>query len=295
MEKDGFYINQPVIHDLPMVSVLMTTYNCKEQVFQTLSNIIEQDYPKIQIVIADGGSKDGTVDIIRYFAVKIKTDFERLENRQFHIKWISEPDQGIYDAMNKAYRMSDGDIIAICNDRYTRPDAISMFVNKLLETEKEQNKKNNQPEDWYLTGVHSDLIYVDGKICKRLWRMGKGNGNIHFGWMPAHPTLFLRRQVYETYGLYDISYRISADYDFMLRILKDKRVKLGYIPEILISMFFGGTSNGGGGLGYLSSVWEAYLALLRNRIAFPFTALVCRIIRTFGQYQAAKDYRNNEQ
>lgn len=273
----------------PLVSILMTTYNCKEQLQKTLENVSSQDYPRLEIVIADGGSGDGTVDIIRSFE-------EELNNRkskhpcELALKWISEPDKGIYDGLNKAYRLSSGDIIAICNDRYTRTDAVSLFVQRLLGTEFELKKQKN--EDLQLTGVHADLVYMEGNVCKRLWRMGEGN--IHFGWLPAHPTLFLRRQVYERYGLYDISYKSSSDYDFMLRILKDKKVILGYIPQVMIRMDYGGTSNGGGGLGYLRNVWEAYLALLHNKISFPITAIMCRIVRTVCQYNKAKHYNFNQ-
>ena len=272
----------------PLVSILMTTYNCKEQLQKTLENVSSQDYPRLEIVIADGGSGDGTVDVIRSFE-------EELNNRkskhpcELALKWISEPDKGIYDGLNKAYRLSSGDIIAICNDRYIRTDAVSLFVLKLLETEHEMKK--NKKEDLYLTGVHADLVYMEGNVCKRLWRMGQGN--IHFGWLPAHPTLFLRREVYERYGLYDISYKSSSDYDFMLRILKDKKLILAYIPEVMIRMDYGGTSNGGGGLGYLRNVWEAYLALLHNKILFPITAIMCRIIRTVCQYNKAKQYNTD--
>lgn len=263
----------------PLVSILMTTYNSKNQLAETLANVKEQDYPRIQIVIADGGSEDGTVNIIREFDKNIRNISN--DDKEITLKWVSEPDKGIYDGLNKAYRMSDGEVIAICNDRYTRIDAVSLFIQKLLETEKTSGEDSN------LTGVHADLVYMDGNTCKRLWRMGE-KGNIHFGWMPAHPTLFLRREVYEKYGLYDLSYKSSADYDFMLRILKDHKLQLGYIPEVLISMEFGGTSNGGGGLGYLRNVWESYLCLLHNKISFPLATIVCRIIRTLGQYQTAK-------
>ena len=108
--------------------------------------------------------------------------------------------------------------------------------------------------------------------------------------MPAHPTLYLKREVYEKYGLYDLKYHSSSDYDFMLRILKDGTVKLAYVPEVMIEMFYGGTSNGSG---YWNNVREAYQALLNNRISFPLTAIVCRSFRTLIQYLDAKDYKGS--
>ena len=165
----------------PRVSLILTSYNCRENIEQTLKSIERQDYPQIEVIIVDGGSTDGTVEIVKEYADKTK----------YNCKWISEKDKGIYDAMNKGYMLSQGDIIAFFNDLFLKCDAVSIMVNAII----------NENAD----GAHADLVYADGDKVKRYWHMG--TGNIRQGWMPGHPALYLRREVYEKYGLYDISYK----------------------------------------------------------------------------------------
>ena len=235
------------------VSLILTTYNCKDNLIKTLKSIEEQDYPNIEVVIKDGASIDGTVELIKEYCA----------NSHNNVKYVSKKDNGIYDAMNQGYMLSSGDIIAIFNECYTRKDAISKIV-KVIEDDNES-----------CIGVHTDLIYVSGDKVVREWRMGQGK--IQDGWMPGHPTLFLKREIYEKYGLYDSSFRISADYEFMVRFLKDEKNKLAYIPEKLIAMFYGGTSTGGV-KDYLLSFKESYIALKNNKIK---GALMITIKRTF--------------
>lgn len=256
------------------VSLLMTTYNCREHFRESIQDALGQDYPDLEIVIKDGGSTDGTVDLIGQYADAVNQHPEEYPGKR--ILWSSAEDLGIYDGMNQAYQMSTGDIIAVFNDRFTCRDAVSQMVRAI----------NSEHSD----GVHSDLIYEENGRCKRYWRMGQGK--LQFGWMPAHPTLYLRREIYERYGLYDLSYVSSADYDFVLRILRDRSVKLAYIPRVLISMYYGGTSNGGA-KGYLRNMKEAYRALQHNRIPFPVLAIVSRILITAWQYIAAGRYEGN--
>ena len=248
------------------VSLIMTTYNCREHFEKSIRSALLQDYPNLEIVIVDGGSTDGTVEIIQYHA-------ENNADKTKKIVWKSEPDKGIYDGMNKGILMSTGEVIAVFNDLFTCNDAISKMMRVLQEG-------NCQ-------GVHADLAYMDGDVCKRLWHMGQGN--IHTGWMPAHPTLYLRREIYESYGLYDLKYQSSSDYEFMVRILKNGKVRLAYLPEVMIHMFYGGTSNNGI-KGYPRNIWEAYKILLHHHILFPMTAILLRVIRTMKQYRKSVSY-----
>ena len=208
----------------PKVSLILTTYNCKENLRGTMESIAMQDYDNIEVIIKDGLSKDGTVDVI--------SEYEN--NFKYHVIWASTKDTGIYDAMNQGFKCSKGDIIDFCNDKYIRADAVTRMVETM-------NRVNPQTGKQFI-GAHADLVYAQGDKIIRNWHMGQGE--IRNGWMPGHPTLFLRREVYEKYGLYDTSYRISADYEFMIRVLKDGN-KLAYFPETIISMYYGGTSNKG--------------------------------------------------
>lgn len=241
------------------VSLLVTTYNAADNLPITLKSIQSQTYEKIETVIVDGGSTDGTVALIEQFA----------QNEKIEVKWCSEPDQGLYDAMNKAYRMCTGDIIAVCNDRLCKKNTVAMLVNAIEKAGAD------------CIGAHSDLVYVDGSKIVRNWHMGQGT--IRQGWMPGHPTLFLKRGIYEKYGQYDITFRCAADYEFMVRFLKYDKNKLAYVPEVLIAMFYGGTSNAGL-RNYLVSFKEGYMALRKNNIKYPLMITLRRTWRVLRQF-----------
>ncbi len=239
------------------VSVIMTTYNSIEHIRTTLESVREQDYPSVEVVVRDGGSADGTLDVLR--------EYEKLPDME--LRWRSEPDNGLYDAMNKGYRMSGGEIIVCFNDVFCRKDAIRLCVEAM--------------QSQGCGGAHADLVYADGDRIVRKWRMGEGT--IAQGWMPGHPTLFLRREIYEQYGLYHTDYRGSADYEFMVRILKDGKIRLAYVPETIVSMYYGGVSTKGLG-GYLISLREGHRALKENGIKGAWLIDLKRTLRVLGQF-----------
>lgn len=263
------------------VSLLVTTYNVKENLKITLESIEQQDYACIEVIIVDGQSQDGTVDVIRAFAEKYGSGAACADgggtvcgtpptvDPAITVKWISEPDNGLYDAMNKAWRMCSGDIVAVCNDRLCRSDAVTKLVRAI-----EQGGED-------CIGSHADLVYVEGERIIRTWHMGEGR--LVDGWLPGHPTLFLKREVYEKYGVYDTRYRCAADYEFMVRFLKDERNRLAYVPEMLVSMFYGGTSNAGL-KNYLVSFWEGYTALRRHKVRHPMGITLKRTLLVLRQF-----------
>lgn len=241
----------------PTVSIITTTYNDAENLKRIMAGVRAQDYPKIEYIVVDGGSDDETLSVLK--------EAESLFGAGFH--WISEPDKGIYDAINKGLRMATGDIVGLMFDRFTSGHVVSLMVETM---EKEG-----------ADGVHGDIDYVDGERVVRRWRMG--GGSIKKGWMPGHPTLYLRRGVYEKYGCYKEDYRIAADYEFIVRILKDGDVKLAYIPHVLVNMFYGGTSTGNLG-SYIESFRESYRALKENNVSGAFFICVRRTFRVFFQF-----------
>lgn len=241
----------------PKVSIITTTYNDKENLKKIIAQVKNQDYANIEYVIVDGGSTDGTLEVIA----------EAAEYFGSRLKWISEKDKGIYDAINKGIRLSTGDILGCCFDQYAGPDVISKMV-EIMEKEGTD-------------GVHGDLYYMEGDKVVRYWHQGQGN--IRFGWMPGHPTLYLRKSVYDKYGLYKTDYRISADYEFMIRILKDDKVKLSYLPEVLIYMSHGGTSTNSLGA-YLAGMKEGHRALRENGVRFAWFTDLCRTLRVLAQF-----------
>ena len=248
------------------VSLILTCCNSKKNLIGTLDSVLKQTYDNLEVIIVDGASTDGTTDIMKKFADD--------NQERFNIKWISEPDNGIYDAMNKGYRMSTGDIIAFFNDRFLMDNSIEMMVNAIEETQSD--------------GAHADLIYATDTKIKRYWKMG--TGKIILGWMPGHPTLYLRRAVYEKYGLYCPEYRCSADFEFMVRILKDDKVRLTYVPQTIISMYYGGTSTANTD-SYWISIKESHKALVDNGLKCGWIIIMLRIIRTSMQFLSAKFYK----
>lgn len=206
---------------MPLVSIITPALNSATTIAHTLQSVAEQEYPRIQHIIVDGGSRDQTVEIVKQFS------------HVAHL--VSEPDLGIYSAMNKGILLAEGEIIGILNsdDFYANKAVISKVVEYFEASSAET--------------LYGDLDFVHPKNINqivRVWRSGRFKSHLFlFGWMPPHPTFFVRRNVYKRYGLFDINLRFSADYEFMLRLLYKWRVSTTYLPEVLVKMRAGGQSN----------------------------------------------------
>ena len=245
------------MNTFPKVSVVTTTYNDIENLKRILAEVKKQTYPNIEHIIVDGGSTDGTVDLLK----------ELEEKEPGRISWMSEKDNGIYDAINKGICMATGDIVGCCFDRYA-DEGVLMRMVEIMEKEGTD-------------GVHGDLCYMDGDRIVRKWHQGQGV--IRSGWMPGHPTLYLKKEIYDKFGLYRTDYRISGDYEFMVRILYRKEVTLSYLPEILIYMSHGGTSTNSLGA-YVESMMEGHRALVENHVPFAWVTDLCRVVRVLSQF-----------
>lgn len=245
------------MNTFPKVSVVTTTYNDIENLKRILAEVKKQTYPNIEHIIVDGGSTDGTVELLK----------ELEEKEPGRISWMSEKDNGIYDAINKGICMATGDIVGCCFDRYA-DEGVLMRMVEIMEKEGTD-------------GVHGDLCYMDGDRIVRKWHQGQGV--IRSGWMPGHPTLYLKKEVYDRFGLYRTDYRISGDYEFMVRILYRKEVTLSYLPEILIYMSHGGTSTNSLGA-YVESMMEGHRALVENHVPFAWVTDLCRVVRVLSQF-----------
>ncbi len=241
------------------VSLILTTYNSEENLKRTLDSIEMQDYPSIEVVIKDGGSTDRTQEIIKAYE----------EESKYTVKWSAGRDSGIYDAMNQGYPMASGDIIVFFNELFREASVVAKMVHVIEEN----------PD---CVGAHADLVYATDEKVVRYWRMGPQK-SLYLGWMPGHPTLFLKKEIYEKYGLYNPEYRIAADYEFMIRFLKDKNNRLAYLPETIIQMYYGGTSTGSTG-SYLLSLKEGHRALKDNGIKGAFVIDFLRTCRVLLQF-----------
>ena len=206
---------------MPSISVITVVWNGVSTIRDCIESIRAQGLPAEHIVI-DGGSTDGTAGIVNKCSNAIA-------------KFVSEPDEGIYDAMNKGIRMASGDVVGILNadDLYADGDVLSGVAKAF--------------EDPSVESCYGDLVYVDpsdtGRVV-RSWRAGPYRKDLFYrGWMPPHPTFFVRRSVYEKFGLFNLSLGSAADYELMLRFLLRHGISTVYLPRVLVRMRAGGTSN----------------------------------------------------
>jgi glycosyltransferase len=206
-----------------IISIITAVFNNESTIADAIESVLSQKYDKLQYIVIDGASTDNTLKIINNYSSKIS-------------KIISEPDNGMYDALNKGIKSATGDVIGILNsdDFYANENVLSLVAEVFTE---------NTDCD----SVYGDLHYVSrGNIDNivRYWESGDYHlDRLKYGWMPPHPTFFARRECYQQYGEFDTSYRISADYEIMLRFLAKHKISTRYIPEVLVKMRTGGISN----------------------------------------------------
>ena len=243
------------------VTIITATYNSSKTILDTIDSVLEQKYPNIQHLIIDGLSTDNTIDLIK--------------NTNFTGEMYSGKDKGIYDAMNKGIALAKGDIIGILNsDDYYADDSVIEKVVALFE-------------ETGCDAVYGDLLYVDAidtNTIKRNWVSGRYNReNFLKGWMPPHPTFFVRKELYNKYGDFNISLSSAADYELMLRFLFKHRVKLEYLEQTLVHMRVGGKSN--------VSIKNRIIANLEDRKAWKINGLkpkwytlFLKPVRKLGQF-----------
>jgi len=203
------------------ISIITVCFNSAETISDTIHSVASQDYPNIEHIVVDGGSTDGTLNIIA--------------NAPSVTRFVSEPDKGIYDAMNKGIEMASGDVIGILN-------ADDFYVNEFVlnQIARVFNSKD-------VDACYADLVYVketDTSNVVRYWKSQPFKPGLFLkGWMPAHPTFFVRKSVYQQHGLFNLNYRIAADVEMLFRLLEVKQINTVYLPETIIKMRLGGTTN----------------------------------------------------
>lgn len=206
----------------PLVSIITVVLNRKDTIEEAIKSVLGQSYENVEYIVVDGGSTDGTLEIIERYKSKIA-------------KFISGKDKGIFDAMNKGLKMASGNIIGFLNGD-------DLYANeKVIEDVAALMERKNTDCLW------GDLVYVDEKNTDKIIRYWKSSeykrGKFQRGWMPPHPTFFVKKEIYENYGEFNLALSISADYEIMLRLLEKHKISSCYLPHILVKMRIGGQSN----------------------------------------------------
>jgi glycosyltransferase len=250
----------------PTVSIVTVTFNSAATLGDTLASVAGQSYPSVEHVLVDGGSTDGTVELIRAAE----------QAAPGRVRWLSEPDEGIYDAMNKGIALASGDVIGILNsDDFLADDrVVADIVARLEETGAD--------------AVYADLVFVDPvhvDEVRRIWTAG--TGRVRLGWSPPHPTLYLRAASYRGLGRYRTDFTISADYDFMLRLFDGRRrCTVADLRRTAVKMRTGGVSTRD-----LSSnvvgFREAQRSLQDARVRPALLVNLLRVLRKFRQLRTA--------
>lgn len=206
------------------VSIITVVYNRADVIRDTIESVLSQTYKNIEYIIIDGASTDGTMDVVNEYKDKIS-------------KIISEPDKGLYDAINKGIKEATGDVIGLIHSDDFYLD--NLVIQRVVDTFKKENKHM----------LFADLLYIKGDNKDKVLRYYSAKNftvkKLKYGFMPPHPTLFVKKEVYEKYGLYKIDYKIAADYEMFVRLLLVNKLSFSYIHLPIVKMRVGGVSSGG--------------------------------------------------
>lgn len=206
------------------LSIITVVWNNKETIKDAIDSVLNQTYKDIEYIIIDGASTDGTVEIVQSYGDKIS-------------KFVSEKDKGLYDAMNKGIALATGDVVGILNSDDFYID--EFVIQKVMKVFQEKN----------VDSLFADLVFVKPENLDktvRYYDSSKFNpSKFAYGWMPAHPTFFVKREIYEKYGVFKTDYKIAADYEILVRFLEKYKISYFYLNEVIIKMRIGGLSTSG--------------------------------------------------
>ncbi len=264
-------ITKPGQKNKPLISVITVVFNGETTIEETIRSIFQQTYDNVEYIIIDGGSSDGTLDIIRTYDAQV--DY-----------WLSERDEGIYDAMNRGLAQATGEVVGFLNsdDFYADATVLAKIANAF--------------QDPAVDACYANLVYVtqDNSRVVRYWKSKPfTKGDFAKGWCPAHPTFYVRKSVIERLGLFNQSYKLAADVELMMRYLERGQVRAVYIPHVLVRMRLGGATN---------QSWknivrqnnEIFAALRKNGV--PFSRVwfaVNKVVSRLWQFAAGRVRRHH--
>ena len=248
------------------ISLITATYNSIQHLPDVINSIQQQSFLNIEYIVIDGGSTDGTIEYLR--EINLITQL------------VSEPDKGIYDALNKGIQLATGDIIGFLHsdDLLASTQTLESIANVFATTSPITGRKPDV--------VYGDLVFVEQHDTNKIVRFWKSQPFkphlLQRGWMPPHPTVFMRRELYEKHGLFNINLKCSADYDYILRVFQDKTLTISYLPEVITKMRMGGMSTGGM-RNLFNKKKEDYWVLKNNKMPFPLWILFAKSVSKIPQ------------
>lgn len=246
------------------ISIITATYNSAKTLEVCMDSVLNQDYKNIEYIVIDGNSKDDTLDLVKLKAQKHN-----------NVVFISESDKGIYDALNKGIAKATGDVVGfVHSDDFLADNEIVSRIAKAFE-----------PQD--VDGVYGNLHYVQfddpSKIVRNWVSQPFSKKLLNRGWMPAHPTLFLKKEIYAKHGHFNLNYKIAADYDFILRVFKQEHHRFEYLPFTIMKMRVGGASNRS-----LKNLFqktkEDFNAASTNNIRYPLKVILSKNLSKIPQW-----------
>ncbi|MDQ1141904.1 glycosyltransferase family 2 protein [Pedobacter agri] len=245
------------------ISIITVVYNAEQYIEDCIESVIRQTHQDIEYIVIDGGSTDGTLQVVRKY-------------NQYITHLVSEKDNGLYDAINKGIKLATGDVVGTLN-------ADDVLVSKNIIAAVAAVFSRNSG----LEAVYGDLNYVSANNTNeviRSWKSRQADANdIADGWMPAHPTLYIKKELFAKYGYYALDFGTAADYDLILRYFYTNKLKAQYIPVLMVNMRLGGLSNRS-----ISSLWKAmkfdYKALKRNRVPNALLVLLNKKLSKLNQF-----------
>jgi glycosyltransferase len=257
------------------ISIITATYNSSATIGDCIRSVNEQTFPDIEHIIIDGKSNDSTIEIIKAISTR-------------GIKIITESDKGIYDALNKGIQLATGDIIGFLHsdDMFASPQTLQKIADAFISptTSSFNSIMGNEPKP--IDVIYGDLVYIDKQDINKVLRYWKSQPFktklLKHGWMPAHPTIFMRREVYNKHGWFNTSFKCAADYDYILRVFSDQTQVIGYLPEVITKMTIGGVSTHGF-RNIINKKKEDYLILKNNKMPFPFWILFVKSVSKIPQ------------
>jgi len=243
-------------------TIITVVFNGKTTIKATIDSVLNQKHPHLEYIIVDGGSSDGTIELVHSYGSRIS-------------KFISEKDHGLYDAMNNGIGLATGDVIGFLNsdDFYPNNNVIA-DVAEVFEKQK-------------IDCCYGDIQYVDQNDTSKIVRKWRARpyhpGMMKSGWYPPHPAFFVKKSIIDKYGGFDLRYRLSADYEMILRLLEKHKISFAYIPKVIAKMRLGGASN----RSLNNIVWanmECYKAWKNNNLPINPLAILLKPLGKLLQY-----------